>query len=249
MLRFCGAAACWIVMIMSVVAWVPPAAADDLNFSLGLKEQFISLRRTLKLERDTAGGSQTRNTETPRSNAVWMPAVVLNISSDRWFVGAAAATGSLSISEQPSLSYSNPLYLQKSKVDLTELHFAIGYTIGAGVSPYVGYLRHKQTTDLRCTGCTTTIELSHVGPGIIVDYPLADTRWAAYLNLALIQGFSIEGGLSYAGVRWPLVGVAGFSYRRIDYPANQVSCGQTLFRCFRDQDVLSGPVLAVHYIF
>lgn len=250
MLKPFGAAVFLIVLIVPVglVAFAPPAAADDLNFALGLKEQFVSLRRTLKLERSTSGGLETRRTETPRSDGVWMPSVALNVSYDRWFIGASAATGSLHISEQPSF-FSDPLFFQSSKVDLTELDLAIGYTIVTGVSPYLGYLRHGQTTDLNCTGCTTTVELSHVGPGLILDYPVVNTRWAVYLNLALIQGFSIEGGLSYAAVRWPLVGVVGFAYRRIDYPANQVSCGQPPLFCFREQDVFSGPVLAVNYVF
>lgn len=247
MLRACGAVACLIVLSLpvGVVAFTPMAAADELNFAVGLKEQFISLSRTLKLER----GTETRRIETPRSTGVWMPSVALSVSYDRWFVGASAAAVSLNISEQPSISFSHPLFLQTSKVDLTEFDLAIGYTIVTGMSPYLGYVRYGQTTDLNCTGCTTTVELSHVGPGLLLGYPVASTRWSTYLNLALIRGFSIEGGLSYAGIRWPLVGVVGFAYRRIDYPANQVSCGQTLFLCFRESDVLSGPVLAVHYIF
>ncbi|MBI3811577.1 MAG: hypothetical protein HY283_05160 [Nitrospirae bacterium] len=248
MVRFGGAAVFLIALIgpVGLAATIPPATAGELTFALGLKEQFFSLRRTLKIEK--TDGSETRRIETPVSDGNWMTAVALNASYDHWFVGAEAAAVSLTISEQPS-SFSDPLFLQKSKVDLTEVNLAVGYTVMRGVSPYVGYLRHGQTTDLRCTGCTTTVELGRVGPGILLDHPMADTRWAGYLNLALIQGFSIEGGLSYAGIRWPLVGVAGFAYRRIDYPANQVSCGQTGFLCFREKDVFSGPILAVNYIF
>jgi hypothetical protein len=249
MVRFGGPAVFLIVLIVLIVsaglvATAPPAAASELTFALGLKEQFLSLRRTLKIEKP--GGSETRRIETPGSDGSWMTAVALNASYDRWFVGASAASAGLKISEQPS-SYSNPLFLQKSKVDLTELNLAVGYTIIRGVSPYIGYLRHGQKTD--CAGCTTTVELSRVGPGLLIDVPAPGTRWAAYLNLALIQGYSIEGGLSYAGIRWPLVGVMGFAYRRIDYPSNQVSCGKTGFLCFRERDVISGPILAVHYIF
>jgi len=93
------------------------------------------------------------------------------------------------------------------------------------------------------------VELSTIGTGLVIDVPAGGTRMAAYLNLALIQGYSIEGGVSYAGIRWPLVGVMGFSYRTIDYPSGKVSCGQTGFLCFREKDVMGGPILAVNYIF
>jgi hypothetical protein len=247
MLRSCGAAVLLIALIVPVglVAGVPPAAASELTFALGLKEQFLSLRRTLKIEK--TDGSETRRIETPGSDESWMTAVALNASYDRWFVGASSASAGLAISERPSGSFENPRFIPSSKVDLTELNLAVGYTIMRGVSPYIGYLRHGQKTD--CAGCTTTVELSRVGPGLLIDYPATGTRWAAYLNLALIQGYSIEAGLSYAGIRWPLVGVMGFAYRTIDYPSERVACGRTGFLCFREKDVISGPVLAVNYIF
>ena len=249
MLRSCGAAVFLIVLTLpiGVVAFAPTAAADEVIFALGVKEQFISLRRTLKLERQTSGGPETRRIETPPSDGTRRQAVVLNASYDRWFVGAEASAVSLSISEQPDSFSSNPRFPRSSSVDMTELDLAVGYTIMTGVSPYIGYLRHEQKTD--CAGCTATVELGQIGPGLLLAYPVASTRWAAYLNMALIQGFSIEGGLSYAGIRWPVVGAAGFAYRRIDYPAGEVSCGQTSFSCFRERDVISGPILAVHYIF
>jgi hypothetical protein len=157
------------------------------------------------------------------------------------------AAAGLQISEQPSGTIENPRFIQSSKVDLTELNLAVGYTIIRGLSPYIGYLRHGQKTD--CAGCTTTVQLGNVGPGLLVDYPAAGTRWAAYLNLAMIQGYLIEGGLSYAAIRWPLVGVMGFSVRTIHYPSEGASCGRTGFLCFREKDVFSGPTLAVNYIF
>ncbi|MBI3995912.1 MAG: hypothetical protein HY349_08055 [Nitrospirae bacterium] len=248
MLKACRTAVVPILLTLPVGIglFVPAADADDLIFAAGVKEQFVTLRRTLKLEAQTTG--ETRRTETPPSDATWRHALVLSASYGRWFVGAEAATSSLTISEQPA-SYSTRLFFQKSKVDLDELNLALGYNIMTGVSPYIGYLQHGQKTDLKCTGCTTTVNLSDIGPGLLVNFPAAGSRWAAYVNLALIQGFSVEGGFSYAGIRMPLVAVAGFAYRRIDYPSEEISCGQTGFFCFRERDVISGPILAVHYVF
>lgn len=238
-----------LTLSLLVVVLAPPAAAEEMNVTLGLKEQFVSMRRTLKLESQTSGGVKTHRVDAPRSNGAWMPAAVLNVSFRHWFVGAEASAVSLNVAEQPS-SFSSPLFSQSSKVDVTELDLAIGYTILTGVSPYVGYMRNQQTTDLNCTGCTKTDVLGQVGPGLLLDYPLTSKRWAAYLNLALIQGFLIEGGLSYAGIRWPLVAGVGFGYHRIDYPSGKVSCGHPPpFSCYRDKDVMSGPILSLHYVF
>jgi hypothetical protein len=239
----------WILTLpLLVVVLAPPAAAEEMNVTLGLKEQYVTLRRTLKLESQTSGGLQTHRIDAPSSDAAWMPGLVMNVSYRHWFVGAQVSGVSLNVAEQPS-SFSSPLFTQKSKVDLTELDLAIGYTIMTGVSPYLGYMRNQQRTDLNCAGCTKTDVLGQVGPGLLLDYPLTNKRWAAYMNLALIQGFLIEGGLSYAGIRWPLVGTVGFGYQQINYPSGKVSCGQTGFSCFRDKDVISGPILSLHYVF
>jgi len=239
----------WILaLLLLVVVLAPPAAAEDLNFTLGLKEQYVSLRRTLKLESQTSGGVKTNKVDTPRSDAAWMHGLVMDVSYRRWFVGAQMSGVSLNIAEQPS-SFSSPLFTQKSTVDVTELDLAFGYTIMTGVSPYLGYMRNQQTTDLTCAGCTKTDVLGQIGPGLLLGYPLTIQRWAAYMNLALIQGFLIEGGLSYAGIRWPLVGTVGFGYHQINYPSGKVSCGQTGFSCFREKDVISGPILSLHYLF
>lgn len=225
-----------------------PAAAEEVNVTLGLKEQYVSLQRTLKLTSQTSGGTQTHRVDTPRSDGAWMSGLVLNASYGHWFVGAQVSAVRLNVSEQPS-SFSNPLFTQTSTVDMTEMDLALGYSIMTGVSPYIGYMRNQQRTDLNCTGCTKTDVLGQVGPGLLLGYPLKTTRWAAYMNLAVIQGFLIEGGLSYAGVRWPLVGTVGFGYHRINYPSGKVSCGQTGFSCYRDKDILSGPILSLHYVF
>ena len=243
-----GFARAWILPLLLVVL-APPAAAEDLNFALGLKERYVSLRRTLKLENQTSSGLKTHRVEAPRSDGTWMSTAALNGSFRRWFVGAQASAASFNVFEQPS-SFSSPSFIRNSTVDLTQMDLALGYTILTGVSPYVGYMRHRQTTDLDCAGCTKTVVLSRVGPGLLLDYPVENTRWAAYLNLSLIQGGAIEGGLGYAGIRWPFVAAAGFGYRRIDYPANRVSCRPSGgFACFRENDVVSGPILSLHYIF
>jgi hypothetical protein len=177
-----------------------------------------------------------------------MHGLVMNVSYGHWFVGAQVSAVTLNVAEKPS-SFTSPLFTQKSTVDVSELDLALGYTIMAGVSPYLGYMRNRQTTDLNCTGCTKTDVLSQAGLGLLLDYPLTNKRWAAFMNLALIQGFLIEGGLSYAGIRWPLVGTVGFGYHQIDYPSGKVSCGQTGFSCNREKDVISGPILSLHYVF
>jgi len=239
----------WILALpLLTVVVAPPAAAEELNVTLGLKEQYVSLRRTLKLESQTSGGQQTHRVDTPRSDAAWMHGLVMNVSYRHWFVGAQVSSVSLDIAEQPS-SFSSPLFTQKSTVDVSELDLAFGYTIMPGVSPYLGYMHNQQTTDLNCAGCTKTDVLSQAGPGLLLDYPLTTNRWAVFMNLALIQGFLIEGGLSYAGIRWPLVGTVGFGYHQINYPSGKASCGQTGFSCSRDQDVISGPILSLHYVF
>jgi hypothetical protein len=237
-----------LTLSLLVVVLVPPTAAEEMNIVLGLKEQFVSLRRTLKLESQTSLGLKTNHVDAPRSNGAWMPAAVLNVSFGHWFAGVQASAVSLDVAEQPS-SFSDPLFSQTSKVDMNELDLALGYTILTGVSPYIGYMRNQQTTDLNCAGCTKTDVLGQVGPGLLLGYPLTSKRWAAYLNLALIQGFMIEGGLSYAAIRWPLVGGVGFGYHRINYPSEKVSCGQTGFSCFRDYDVITGPILSLQYVF
>jgi len=250
MVKFGGAVVFLFVLIVPAgfLAWEGPAAADEPVFSVGLKEQYLSLRRTLKLEKPGLGGPETHRVDTSGSDGDWSTTVALNISIGRWFAGASAASVGIMVSDQPSGFFDNPSFRQKSKVDLTELELAVGYAILPGVSPYIGYLRHGQKTD--CPGCTTTIELSRVGPGLLLGYPAADSRWAAYLNVAMIQGYSIEGGLSYAAIRWPLVGAAGFAFRRIDYPTDEVACSSpSTFSCFRVRDSISGPVLSVHYIF
>lgn len=239
----------WIFTLpLLVVVPAPPAAAEEINVTLGLKEQYVSMQRTLTLESQTSGGTQTHHVDAPRSDGAWRPGLVMNVSYRHWFVGAQMSAVSLNVAEQPS-SFSSPLFTQKSTVDVTELDLALGYTIMTGVSPYLGYMRNQQRTDLNCTGCTKTDVLGQVGPGILLDYPLTNQRWAAFMNLAVIQGFLIEGGLSYAGVRWPLVGTVGFGYQQINYPSGKVSCGQTGFSCYRDKDVISGPILSLHYVF
>jgi len=238
----------WILALLLLVVLAPSAAAEELYVTLGLKEQYVSLRRTLKLESQTSGGLKTNSVDAPRSDGAWMNGAALNVSYGHWFVGAEISAVSLNVAEKPS-SFTSPLFTQTSTVDMTELDLALGYTIVTGVSPYLGYMRNQQTTDLNCMGCTKTDVLGQVGPGLLLNYPLTIQRWAAYMNLAVIQGFLVEGGLSYAGIRWPLVGTVGFGYHQINYPSGKVSCGETGFSCNRDKDVISGPILSLHYLF
>ncbi|MEK6684429.1 MAG: hypothetical protein AABY46_07200 [Nitrospirota bacterium] len=244
MLKSCGAVVVLTVLTLpvGVVAFAPPAEADEFIFAIGVKAHYATLTRTLKVDSDP------HRVETPRSDAAWMQGVTFNAAYGHLFFGADYSSSAFIDSEGPLSSSGVPVFHKDVNLDISELDLAVGYTIVAGVSPYIGYLRHGQKSDLNCSGCTATVELGDIGPGLLLAYPVARTHWGAYVNMALIQGFSIEGGLSYAGIRWPVVGVAGFAYRRIDYPVEEVSC-QTDFPCFRESDVISGPIVAVHYIF
>lgn len=243
MLKSCGAVVVLTVLILpiGVVAFAPPAEADEFIFALGVKSHYATLARTLKID------PNQHRVETPRSDAAWTRGVTFNAAYGHWFFGADYRSSAfIDFRLRPPVSGST-VFIKDVPLDVSELDLAVGYSITPWISPYIGYLRHTQRTDAGCNGCIGMIELRNAGPGLLIHYPLPSPRWAVSFKTALIQGFSLEGGLSYAGIRWPLVGVVGYAYRRIDYPSgSEASCGQG---CFRDKDVFSGPTLAVHYVF
>lgn len=246
MLRSCGTAVLLIVLTwpVGVVAFAPPAEAEEFMFALGLKSHYATLTRTLKISPDR------HRVETPRSDAVWTRGVTFNAVYGHWFFGADYSTAAFIDSEGPLSPSGLPIFVKDVTVDVSELDLAVGYSIASRISPFIGYIRQTQRTEDNCVGCIGMIELRSAGPGLLIHYPLSSLRWAVSLKAALIQGFSAEGGLSYAGVRWPLVGVVGYAYRRIEYPSGgEASCGQGSSICFRDKDVFSGPTLAVQYLF
>ncbi len=219
------------------------AAQEEFHWTLGLRAQYPTLNRRLKI------GDGGRRIETPSSDASFLYGVVLNVSRGSWFAGSSYSTGTFSDSEGPLTGGPNPKFRSGIDLDWSEFDLAIGYRIKPWVGPYIGYYRLDQGTTDICSSCIRRVTISSVGPGLLINHPLPNTRWAAYLKTALIQGFSIDGGISYAGIRRPVVGVLGYSYRRIDYPADEASCGQPGDRCVRDRDVLAGPVVMIHYVY
>jgi hypothetical protein len=246
MLRHRGAAVFLIALTSPVVviSFAPSAGADAYNFTLGIKAQYATLTRTLKI------GPDRHRLETPQSGAGWMRGVVFNGSRGPLFFGADYRSSTLVDSEGPLSPSGIPTFKKDVTLDVSELNLALGYSIAPWLGPFVGYVRHTQRTDADCTGCIASINLRAAGPGVLIQYPLSSLRWAVSVKAAMIQGFSLEGTLSYAGIRWPLVAAVGYAYRRLDYPAgDKASCGQGSFVCFRDRDVFSGPTVAVHYVF
>jgi len=246
MLKFCGVCFSLLALILTILrpAWAPPAHADEVNFTIGLKTQYATLTRTLKV-----GPDQTR-VDTPRSDPVWTRGVTFQIANGPLFLGGDYSTAHLIDAEGPFTTSGVPLFVNDVPVDVTELNLALGYTLASWISPYIGYLRQTQKTGSSCLGCIASVDLSSIGPGVIIHAPLSSLRWAVTVKAAWIQGFSLEGALSYAGIRWPIVGVAGYAYQRIDYPGgSESSCGQGTFKCYRERDVFSGPTLAVQYVF
>jgi len=246
MLRFGGACFSLLALTVTVVrpVWVPPAQADEINFVIGLKAQYATLTRTLKI------GPDQQRVDTPRSDPAWMRGVVFHASNGPFFFGADYASSNFTDSEGPFTQSGVPLFVSDVPVDVSELNLALGYTLTSWFSAYIGYLRQEQKTGSSCLGCIASVDLSSAGPGLIIHYPLASLRWAASVKAAWIQGFSLEGALSYAGLRWPIVGVVGYAYQRIDYPGgSESSCGQGTFICYRERDVFSGPTIAIQYVF
>jgi hypothetical protein len=246
MLRYSGA--CLSLLALTVLVFrpvgVPPAQADEVNFAVGLKAQYVTLTRTLKIDADQ------HRVDAPRSDPAWMRGVVFHAANGPFFFGADYATSSITDSEGPFTQSGVPLFVTDVPVDVSELNLALGYTLTSWFSAYIGYLHQEQKTGSGCLGCVAKVDLSSAGPGLIIHYPLASLRWAVSLKAAWIQGFSLEGALSYAGLRWPIVGVVGYAYQRIDYPGgNESSCSQPGFECQRVRDVFSGPTIAVEYVF
>jgi hypothetical protein len=246
MLRSRGAVL-WMIALTSpavLILFAPSVEAEVLNVTLGIKAQYATLTRTLKV------GPDRHRVETPQSGAAWMRGVVFNGSYGSLFFGADYRSSTLTDSEGPLSPSGTPVFKKDVTLDVSELNLALGYSIAPWLGPFVGYIRHTQRTDADCVGCIASIDLRAAGPGVMIQYPLSSLRWAVSLKAARIQGFSLEGALSYAGIRWPVIGVVGYAYRRIDYPAgDEGSCGQGSFVCFRDRDVFAGPTVAVHYVF
>ena len=219
-----------------VLSFAVPSFAEEVHFSIGLKQQYVKLDRTLK----QAGVGRVH---TPGTDPAWRPGVVFNAVYDRLFFGASYSKVYL-----VDFSTSDLLFFKKNvDLEVSQLDLAVGYTIMTGVSPYLGYLRHEQRTDAKCGGCIGTVEMRRAGPGLMINLPLPSPQWTVYANAALIQGFSLQGGVSYAGIRWPVVVVVGYSYQRIDYPSGEFSCD--LPGCFRDRDVFTGPTVMADYTF
>ena len=147
------------------------------------------------------------------------------------------------------------IFVKGSGLGVSEIDLVFGYRLARWISPYIGYLRHRQETDSQCAGCIATVELADVGSGLMVNLPLPDSRWGVSIKMGYIRGFAIQGNsdhglsfeaaLSYAGIRMPVVGVLGYSLHRFDYPDDEVSCGTN---CFRNRDIFEGPTVMVHYI-
>lgn len=228
----------WISILPMVMGLLPvPASADEIHFALGIKGEYAGLTRTLKIN--------GRRTETPSTDAAWLRSLTVHAASGHLFLGASYAAGTFVDSGESAVG--STVFVKGVKVDVSEMELAVGYSVETWASPYIGYVRHLQRTDRGCVaGCIGRVEFAAAGIGLLIDYPLPNSRSAVYLNTALIQGFSLEGGISYAGIRWPVVGVVGYAYRRIDYPSGGESCGSS---CLRYRDVFAGPTVAANYTF
>ena len=234
MLRFRWAVILPFVLI-SLLNSSPIACAEAVQFSVGIKIQYIALTRTLN--------DDGRRVEAPQSGPAWMRGPVFNLSYGRLFLGGGYARASFEDSEY--LASFNK-FIKGVSVDISEFDLALGYSITKWFSPYIAYWQHRQETGQFCSSCVATVEIGNVGAGLLFNYLLQAPRSAVYLRAAFIQGISMEGGVSYAGIRWPVVWVMGYAYRRVDYPSREVSCGSL---CYRDSDVFFGPTVWAHYVF
>lgn len=220
-----------------------PAVAQEMQVSAGIKVQYVSLTRSFK------AGPDRRRVESPQSSGIWAKGGVLNFSFDRWVLGASVMQGILEDFEGP-LAPSGVIQFRKGvEVGYSEWNAGVGYTVLPGIVPYLAYFRHEQITREACLTCIDQVDFSAFGPGLLLQFPNPTSRWSIFINAAQVSGLSVEAGVSYSAIRTPLVGVVGYSYRRLDYSGGGESCSHPGVECFRTRDVFAGPVMSLNYVF
>ena len=227
------------------------ALAQEWNFAVGLKEQYFSLTRFYRINFDG------KRFEAPQTVASWRWGINGHASYGRFFMGASYSSVSpgdtffdiSTVSPPASISVLRDSTKSGVLTDITEMEAALGISLFNGISPYFAYFAQDQKTGKSCAGCVSSVQIRGAGPGLKLDFPVSDSPWTVYSKAELVRGISLEGGLSYAGARWPLTGVFGYAYRRIDYSSTEASCSRDNFVCYRDHDIQSGPLVTVNFIF